>query len=469
MSRKLSMLLLIILAVVTRPIPVTAAAEKLPRYEKADCPFQPLAGLTIECGFVSVQEDHSDPESGVIRLAVAIMRAKNPRPDPVVFLEGGPGGHALKNARRIFETFAFVTTDRDFVLFDQRGIGYSQPALDCPEHTQFLYETLDENDSSFQVLNDYYRSIRDCRDFLIDQGINLWSYTTAASAADITDLRVALGYQKLNLLGVSYGTRLALVAMRNYPQAIRSVVLDSTIPPQHEPGGRSIMNAIDVLFKSCARNQQCNTNYRRLRAEFLGLVAKLTADPVIVPVKHPVTGKAYQVMISGGAVVESLFYGLYSTRLIPLLPRMISDAVHGDYAELAKLVLRYRVLNAEDSSLGASISIGCSENLFSGRLCDNWDVMRFNRPSTRPVTSALPTLVLAGEFDPVTPPSYGRDTVKTLRNGHYFEFPGMGHGVTFAGDCPRSIMQAFLTTPTRKPNASCITKLPEPSFARPDF
>ncbi len=465
---KLSLGLLLIVTLAA-PAPA-AAAEKVPRYDKADCPFQVPEGRTIECGYVTVREDRRDPTSGAIRLAVAILRAKKPLPDPVVFLEGGPGGYAVAQAQRIFDNYASFVTDRDFILFDQRGIGYSQPALECPGYTKFLYDTLDKDDSTFALETQYYQAVRDCRDELTNQGINLWAFTTAASAADLNDMRTSLGYKTWNLLGVSYGTRLALVAMRSFSQGLRSVVLDSTIPPQFEPGGgRSVMNAFDVLFQQCGKDTQCNRNYRGLRAVFLSLISKLQAHPVIVPVTHPITGKQYNVMINGAAVVDAMFYALYSTKTIPYLPQMISDAGYGDYTELAKWVFRAKVLNDETTSFGASLSIGCSENLYSGQLCENWDVMRFNRPSTRPVTSRLPTLVLSGEFDPVTPPSYGRDTVRTLSSGFFFEFPGMGHGVTFADDCPRSIMQAFLKAPTKKPDAKCISKLSEPHFAPPDF
>jgi pimeloyl-ACP methyl ester carboxylesterase len=468
MRRKLALAALLIIALVGAG--PAAAQGKVPRYDKAECPFPVPAGRPIECGYLTVREDRSDPASSTIRLAVAILRAKKPLADPVVFLEGGPGGYALVQAQRIFDNYTAFTADRDFIIYDQRGMGYSQPVLNCPEVTQFIYDTLDKDDTSAAIQSDYLQAIRDCRDNLNNEGINLWAYTTAASAADLNDMRTALGYRTWNLLGVSYGTRLALVTMRSFPQGLRSVVLDSTIPPNLEPGGgRTIMNAFDVLFNRCARDTQCNRSYRGLRNVFLNLVAKLRTNPVIVQVTHPTTQKQYNMMINGAAAVEAVFYALYSTRTIPYLPQMIFDAVYGDYSELAKWVFRSKVLSDETISFGAAMSIGCSENLYSGPFCENWDIMQFNRPSTRPVTSRLPTLVLAGEFDPVTPPSYGRTTVKTLSSGYYFEFPGMGHGVTFADDCPRRIMLAFLKTPTRKPDSSCISKLNEPNFARPDF
>src|SRR5439155_13420646 len=184
------------------------------------------------------------------------------RPDPIVYLDGGPGGQTLRQAKRIFDNFASFAPDRDFVLFDQRGIGYSEPALDCPEHTQFLYDTLDQDDNSIRVVRDYNASIRACHDRLVDQGIDLWAYTTAASAADVNDLRIALGYRTWNLLGASYGTRLGLAVMRSFPQGVRSVVLDSTIPPQLEPGGgASFMRSLDVLFNRCTNDTSCNRSY----------------------------------------------------------------------------------------------------------------------------------------------------------------------------------------------------------------
>ena len=238
-------------------------------FQQTHCPFLLGAGLVegqnVKCGFLVVPEDRSLPKGPTIRLAVAIFKTPSSQrdPDPVLFLSGGPGLPLLERMGPTFNAgnLAGSLQNRDLILLDQRGNGYSQPSLRCSAN----------------------ETPRACHDRLVKSGINLNAYTTLENAADVHDLIRALGYQQVNLEGVSYGTRLALTVMRLFQADLRSVVLDSVIPPQVN-GFTSIppaaLRAFDVLFQGCSADPSCNSTYPHLHAVFYQLVADLNTTPI---------------------------------------------------------------------------------------------------------------------------------------------------------------------------------------------
>lgn len=206
-----------------------------PLFEEGPCAFPVPSGYTPECGYLIVPENRAQVDSPPIRLHVAIFRNRSadPAPDPVVHLAGGPGSSSLDVAGYMLgQGLDAILERRDFILFDQRGTGYSQSRLDCPEREALTSLLLDGRLSAEETQPAVLEAFQRCRERLAAQGIDLSAYHSAASAADLNDLRLALGYEKLNLYAVSYGTRLALTLMRDYPQAVRSAVLDSAYPLQ---------------------------------------------------------------------------------------------------------------------------------------------------------------------------------------------------------------------------------------------
>ncbi|HEX6305128.1 MAG TPA: alpha/beta fold hydrolase, partial [Anaerolineales bacterium] len=202
-------------------------------------------------------ENRARPEGSLIQLHVAVFRSRSEEPenDPVVHLAGGPGSSSLGVAGYILgQGMDAILEQRDLILFDQRGTGYSQPRLDCPER-EALTPTLLEGSLSQRAEQDaIVEALRECRERLTEEGVDLSAYNSAASAADVNDLRRALGYTKINLYGVSYGTRLGLTVMRDYPQAVRSAVLDSAYPPQvnlYTSLAPNAERAFNQLFAGC--------------------------------------------------------------------------------------------------------------------------------------------------------------------------------------------------------------------------
>jgi pimeloyl-ACP methyl ester carboxylesterase len=475
----------------------TLAQDATPRFEPSDCPFDipegEVQGQTIDCGTLIVLEDHNNPSSPEIQLAVVTLHSTgNPEPDPIVYLEGGPGESALSGVDSWLDS-PFLE-NRDLILFDQRGTGYSIPNLNCPE--------LDSPD-------DEAAATQACHDRLTNAGVNLADYNSDQSAADVADLAQAMGYTEVNLLGISYGTRLGLVVMRDTPQIIRSVILDSIYPPQikeNEEYAANQAHAFQTLLDGCAADSTCNQAYPDLENVLAKTVDDLNANPATYT-----DASGQDATLSGNDLIEAIFKALYDANLIPKLPRVIYQVSQGDYsgldelnpdaeesqsAQRASLRLALRQDTPDTSSSeGMDNSVQCTEEVpFNDEQkslaaipsmpewlqsdaesyiqqtysdCQIWNVPEGPAKDKQPVVSDIPTLLLSGEYDPVTPAHWGQETAQTLSNGHWFEFPGIGHDTIDNADCPKNMAATFYDDPTTEPDSSCIADMAPPAFETP--
>jgi len=463
------------------PVPITSG---VPRFEPAECQFRLPPGREVTCGYVVVPENRSsEADSGHrLWLHVAIVHSKSdqPAPDPVVYLGGGPGGNVSEYTYGIARMFDRIYRDRDVIVFDQRGVGLSQPSLDCPEVDAYVLEMLDQNPTPEEETRRSLEVYQTCRDRLAAEGIDLSAYNSAENAADVDDIRRALGYDEWNLYGVSYGTRLALTTMRDHPEGIRSVVLDSVVPLQVDllsEIGPNAERAIDLLFERCAADAACDAAYPDLETFFFALVAQLNAVPITLRVEP------YDVLLDGDDLISVLRQLLYISDVIPDLPKMIYDIEQERYDDLVGW-LGLLLFDGEYFSEGMYASVQCAEEVpfhvsdetevmldkldprlrdyfaasiddYSG-LCDTWDVRTADLAENEPVVSAIPTLVLSGEYDPITPPAWGQLAAESLENVFYAEFRGLGHGVFGDRICARRIVEAFLSAPDVEPDLTCV-------------
>ena len=470
--------------------PVTPTAN----FRAAACPFPLGAGMvdgqTVRCGYVTVPENRQNPKGAKVQLAVAIFKSPNVLNDtsPVVRLEGGPGGPSLDDWARYItssnlSTFVF---DHDLIMFDQRGTGYSTPSLKCPEILQLQYDTLNIHLSATDSERLTLQAVQTCHDRLLKSWIDLNAFN------DVHDLIQALGYKQANLYGVSYGTRLALTTMRLYPSVIRSVILDSVYPPQENRTDlpSSAQRVFNVLFQGCAANTNCARQYPQLGSVFYQLVTNLNANPVHFQTTNAVTGKSYSVVMAGDDFVFLLFSALYASQLIPALPEMIFQVRDKDYSILSQV---YGEVEFDDTfSDGMFYSDECNEdwsfltqNDINSSMqgvapqiqpalksslqqeydsCHIWNVQKAPAIQKQPVVSAIPTLVLSDEYDPITPPANGKLAAQTLKHSYYFLFPGLGHGAEYNSPCVNSIISAFDDTPTQQPSSACVANMGEPNF-----
>jgi pimeloyl-ACP methyl ester carboxylesterase len=470
-----------------------------PVFEPADCPFRVPAGATVACGFVIVPEDRSGDPDDTVRLAVATYRsiAETPAPDPVIYLQGGPGGGSLEWSAGWYNSFVKpVLETRDFVFFDQRGTGLSEPDLDCWEVKLRVMQDFQEGFPEEIDVNRYIRTLMTCRDRLRMSGANLAAYTSTDSAADVRDIAVALGYEQVNLYGISYGTRLAQAVMRDHPEIVRSVVLDSVVPIDVSVYAEvSNDTALQVLFDGCKADPACNAAYPDLEAVFYDLVAQLGAEPIMVEVSNPLGEETFRVPVNGALFTTAAVEALNSTYTIALVPQAIYQVRDGNYENLAYALLI--PLAAYDTlSLGMMISVECHEYVYTSTpealdelianfhltealgimslsggdvfaVCDAWGAAPFDPRDGRPLVSDIPTLILAGEYDPTTPPLFGRRVGDTLSSSYYFEFPGHGHAPSAGNRCALGIALAFLDDPTAEPGGACIAEMEGPRFSVP--
>ncbi|MGD9891437.1 MAG: alpha/beta fold hydrolase [Dehalococcoidia bacterium] len=482
--------------------PVPFVFQAPPRFERTACPFTPAPdqteGQTVTCGVVFVPEDRTQHRGSTIRLAVAIFRARDSSraAPPLLFLGGGPGTAVLSGFAPSItgQLAADLTARRDLVLIDQRGVGFSQPSLACQELIDVKYQQLGQHLSRAQESEARVQAANRCHDRLRRAGVSLAAYTTAAGAADIDDIRRALGYQQVDLWGVSYGARLALAVMQAYPSTLRAVVLDSPLAPQVQqlveiPG--NVARSFWLLFDECAASPRCAAAFPNLEARFYQLVAEFNATPLRYQAQHPRTGVVHDIVLTGDRLVRTLFDALYHTDLIPILP-LAEASLHARGSSLLALAAG-RLIFDDDLSHGMNYSVQCAEegslthpaqvaaarqrvrpeigDIFTQedffRVCSTWGAARLLPTVKLPVVSAIPTLILSGQYDPITPPAYGRMVARTLLRSTFFEFPGVGHVTTGGFACAHSIMLQFLANPTRRPDAACIAQMGPPEWIIP--
>lgn len=468
------------------PVETAPTGVSLPLLEDVECRFTAPSWLPVRCHDLVVPQDRADLSKGVVRLHVAVFATGVPEPasDPVVFLSGGPGGRALIDGED-FALFPFLAK-RDLIVIDQRGTGHSRPSLDCPEVDKVAAQAF--RGGARQLL-----ALRECRARLVADGVVLDAYSSAASAADLADLRQALGIDTWNLYGSSYGTRLALTTMRDHPEGIRSVILDAAYPPQvdlYADGARNAARAFEQLFRACQDDPACRPAHPGLRELFYDEVETLDQHPLSLTSRHGGTWR-----VDGRVLIEFLFDRLYLTHVIPSLPATLDDIRAGRTDALLAYLdedepLPEVAADPEDLSDGMHFSVQCQEEIpftdrsayldasrgLAGQLVDTfdpsvaieacaaWRVTARGPVEDEPVRSDIPSLVMVGEFDPITPPEWGALTVSSLPNGHYFRIAGAGHGVVAENDCARAIAASFLEEPTAEPDAGCIAGLERPAF-----
>jgi pimeloyl-ACP methyl ester carboxylesterase len=456
-----------------RPVPLDENSPAIPRRQffSTSCAFDVPSGAQVQCGWLTVLEDRTRAGGRTIRLHVAIYksRAAPSAPDPILWLVGGPGGRANVFASKLFDRVVQpYLARRDFIVLDIRGSGYSQPALDCPNPTGPAAQWM-------RACRERLRSVAD-----------LDCYNSAAVAADLDELRRALGVREWNLLGESYGTRYALVAMRDHPEGIRSVVLDSVVPPEvdeYADGPAKFESAVSALFSDCAADPGCKASYPDPRSALLKAADRLDRSPRhLAGVWH---GTPFEVRFDGRQLIEALHMALYESDVIPRIPWALCHAADGRADGFwSEVIARHVVFVARTLvDLGAELSFHCAEEVpftdvarlkiederrpwmrhtASGiqgvETCRLWNVKPAGHREALPVHSDIPTLLLAGSYDPVTPPAYARSARSHLPNGHLFVFPAMGHQLTAnsVSACPQTVVLQFLDDPKQRPDPACL-------------
>jgi pimeloyl-ACP methyl ester carboxylesterase len=486
-------------ALVVSPAAAAQAGYE-PRFESAPCPTLPVPfPQNARCGFLVVPENRSRPEGRTIRLAVAIVPAvaQQPAPDPLVHLTGGPGGVAILEAQALVD--AGFNRDRDLILMDQRGTLFSEPALTCEVIDRFNRLQVALPLDARSTRRKHVAATRKCRRDLVARGIDIAAYNTTENAADFADLRRALGYDRWNVFGVSYGTDLALTIVRDHPEGLRSVILDSTVPPSVVELSGFWPNARDGfqnIFRACTAQARCRRSFPNLERTFTGLVRRLESDPVRTTVTDPNTGRPTPVALDGGALANWLVATSLTTPPLKHVPSWIAELAGGDPQTIAASRLA-PVAPPGLTGYGLTFGVICSEwvpfdsereVLAQGRDvlpqyprsvlaqppqftymfddCRVWDVPAAPASMRDPAVSDIPTLILSGSFDAVTPLAWAYAAAETLPNSRIASIPGLGHFVAPESPCAQSVIASFLLRPDA-PDTNCVATLRPPTFVTP--
>jgi pimeloyl-ACP methyl ester carboxylesterase len=471
--------------------PATAAS-----FQTTPCLTPNIAGFpeldfppNVQCGYLTVLENRAKPDGRRIRIFV--MRAPavsaTPAPDPIVYLSGGPGGAGS------FEVASMVAlglnADRDVIFVDQRGTHHAEPRLACPGWEQLMYDAVGRPFAADSTTTADSAAIAACRDQLAASGVDLAAYNTTENAADIAELRVALGIDRWNVYGVSYGSKLALTLLRNHPQGIRSVVLDSVSPPTNnivETWWSAPASSFAGIFAACAAQPTCAAAHPNLEADFMATVKRLDRTPAVTRVKDE-SGALVTVNVDGFAFAYTL---IMTTERgdVSGIPKMIADTARGDPRGVAAAYLALR--GPQDlvglGGMGLALTVFCAEhaNLTTeaatlakakaalpafpervlrvqpkqGRLfteCPIWNVGKATPSASAPIVSDLPVLVLEGAFDAATAPAWVGLITPDLARAQVVTFPFTGHSVLGKSTCARAIMAAFLDAPTKPVDGAC--------------
>lgn len=467
-----------------------------PQFEPAECWFPIPDGRSAECGHLVVPEDRATPFSPDIRIGVARFHhpSGDPEPDPIVYLAGGPG-------ERIVDVFSFpgaiegivaplFPANRDVIFFDQRGVGVSQPNLACAigdSYRELLdYEADGETLTSRAVGERLAADSVECGRRL-GRSVDLSAYNSVASVADIGDLRTVLGYDQLNLWGVSYGSRLAQVAMQHDPDGIRSVTIDAIMAQDLELTEfvAAADRAFRELFDSCAAEPACSQAFPDLDQTFGATITSLNDDPPVLDLVDPQTGQPFTARLTGDLFAVLLYQSLYDTEIVPFLPAVIHATSQGDYSAVADGIVGLVGVDATQD-FGMFFSVRCNRDAVElptlqeydavvagfptlrgftdihlpfrplAAICQDWDAGTADPSAWEPVTGDIPTLAMTGQFDPNLAPAAGKSVADALGNAHYFEYPGIGHGSVGSHPCPTAMFIEFVIEPDRAPDAGCM-------------
>ena len=465
--------------------PAPALAAEPPRPELAPCTEEGLPP-DARCGTYEVFENRAARTGRKIPLRVVVVPATGPDrlPDPIIYFAGGPGDSSVRQGLYFAKQLASLRPRRDFLLVDLRGTGGSA-GLFCTEL---------QGQQGIQGFLDNFlptEATHACRDRLKKDRDLSW-YTSDAAMDDVEEVRTALGYGKVNLMGGSYGTRAALTYLRRHPRSVRTILLEGVVPPDDRyPMGvaRGAQEALDGLVAECAGDAACHKAFPKLREEIEAVLRRVTAEPARVELIDPDTGQPSEIRLSRAGVAQTLRYMTYTPGGAAPLPLLVHQAAAGDFRPLAQTARLYASFMSSTAD-GFYQSVTCAEDVafireeeipaavagtFLGdfRLrkqiaaCEGWPIRDLGKEILEPVVSDVPALLISGERDPVTPAKNGEKVVKTLKNGRHLIIADAAHGSEGmeGNDCVFGVMAAFIEAGTVQGlDTSCVARMRRPDF-----
>jgi len=491
-----------------RPPPAPAgeavAAAPVPRIEPVACWFTVPPGRAARCGSLVVAERRGAATGRRLRLRFVVFEAQGsgPAADPLIYISGGPGSPAQIDAASIGRWWSWTARApwlgrRDVVVFDQRGVGVSEPKMNCPELAETGHRIFPQALSEEEEARLWREAAQACHDRLTRSGIDLSAYNTATITADLADLIRELGYRSWDLYAVSYGTRVALEFLRDHGAGTRAVVLDSAYPPDaasYIDGPRNGRRAFAELFRECADTAACNAAYPHLAESFARIVRRAAATPLEATLADPRGGAPVRARFDAARLVETLFYGFYEWRSTQAMPAVIAALDRGDMRPFLPLAAAaFATYSSDQESQGLYLSVECHDEFpFNSReavlaaaaeaplfkdfalttlplmACPAWPVGSAAAGERAAVASPVPVLLLAGELDPVSSPDWAKAAAALLPHATLLRFRGIGHGVAAAHACADRVIGSFLADPAKLPYDDCLLAIGTSSLGHAD-
>jgi pimeloyl-ACP methyl ester carboxylesterase len=466
------MMRLVVISLLLVALASTAYTQGTPRFEPADCP---PGTPNTECGFLIVPLYRFNAEENLeIRVALARYVGGGSTDTPLIFLNGGPGAPILDpTAHSTLWSDLARDIGQDVIVMDMRGVGRSDPALNCPQLTAEIY--LDAQLMPVAGANAYVEALENCGVALLNAGVEFEGYTTAAAAEDVNDLRAIFGYTQLDVWGNSYGSRVALMLLREHPDAVSTLVLDSVVPPTFNMQTFVIEQqgaAMEHIFAAHAK--QCSY-CADLETVFYDTVKRLNTEPAALPGGSTMDGAGF------AAQILTLSHQGF---LLPRIPELIRNAAEGDFNDFTQLILPVLRYSADSMAWGLYYSVVCAseypystddwidsrlERLHSSvregfraavererRVCAAWDVLPAPVEEREAVQSSVPALLISGEFDPVTPLAFADQVSADLPNSLSVLIPAQAHGPATGSPCGMRLIATFLSDSSAPLDLPCV-------------
>ena len=455
---------------------------------RAGLDFQPcrllqesLPAAFGQCATLSVPLDYEDPDSTMLELFVARIPAQTaePVPDPLVLINGGPGGSGVDLYLQTRSAFEEIRRERDILLLDQRGTGRSLLGLDCALDERFALETATPDEVRAAVAACIAAFPNDPRFF-----------TTSVAVRDLDRLRETLGVDSWNIYGVSYGTRVGQHYLRRYPERVRTLILDGVVPAELPLGpaiARDAQSALDAIFARCAASESCAERFPDLPGQFAALRARFAVESIEVVANDPLTGAPESITLGESELVGVVRLMSYNDATAALLPLIVEQAYLGNFVPLAaQAELQIQAL-ADSLGFAMHNSVVCTEDApwfpedlgpdasvpYLGTMvvdglraiCDAWPAGVIDDDFHEPVASDRPVLLLSGEQDPVTPPANAERVIASgLTNARHVVGRAQGHGLAVVGCVPELIAGFVETADPAAPDAACLEREPPMPF-----
>ncbi|MEM8563565.1 MAG: alpha/beta fold hydrolase [Pseudomonadota bacterium] len=460
---------------------------------------QGFTAQDVRCGTLTAPLNRDEPGGDTVNIefGVILARQSGVNEDPFVYVPGGPGDESLSTffAFDALDLLKSVNETRDLVYFDPRGTGISTPSLACPERREQANAAYFTPGGAQEDQLARLEGMQLCLERVMDAGTVISGYHSAAIAADLSEGLRALGYTQVNLWGTSYGGRIAQTLMRDFPELVRSAILDaSTMSDIRETDAANFQLSINRVFAQCADSESCAANYPDLENQFYSVIEQLNAEPAEAAITFE--GAERIVYVSGDRFLGGIANALNANSLLPLIPIAIANTAAGDYTLLRAIAPD--LLSAFDSiAWGHYASVVCAEvapywseaerqasnasvnPLISAALdpishgvdvdqCEFWQVDPRPAIAGESILSDIPSLILQGEYDVSVPQSYSERASENLANSQYVLFPGFGHVVlpqafdAEGSSCAQQLLAEFLATPNSLVDTSCLEELTQP-------